>query len=347
MFLGLLIFTLCSCNTVGSKTLSESDSKPNLMNTKTIVKESLKLIEKSALVVPPDWNWIKKETRLLIDNSNTDSEVYEALAWCLASLGDSHSFLLDPCKKRVYPTRTVKPKVIFHPGQSKYFKKNIDGGVITSNSKQVGYIYVPGYDIYSNSLSESNFAEHIQTKLQEIAKNEVVGWIVDLRGNAGGNMWPMIAGLGPLTSARKIGSWVNANESADWMYFDGEAYQQDGARRKTNAKCVPKLDLISESIPVAVLIDRYNASSGEAVAICFSGRRNTKFFGEATWGLTTANTEYKLLSGAVMYLTIAYDTDRHGKVFKAGVVPDVIITEEADRDKAKEAAIKWLVMLAK
>lgn len=313
------------------------------MNAKASSLEAVSAIEQGALELPLHWEELKRETLLMIEQAATDQAIYESLAWCLASLNDSHSFLLSADKKRVRATRSVKDrKLIFHEGRSKYARPEIEGKELKQGQAAIGYIYVPGYDNNTNSLSQSDFAQVIQSNLAGLASQGVRGWIVDLRGNSGGNMWPMIAGLGPLMTGPKVGAWTKSDDATDWMYQDGEAFQKDETRMKINAKCAPELNSIPDSVPVAVLIDRFTASSGEALAICFSGRRNTKFFGERTWGIATANAEYKLRSGATMYLTIAYDADRNGKLFKDGVEPDFAIPEQTDLDAVLEKAQEWL-----
>lgn len=52
---------------------------------------------------------------------------------------------------------------------------------------------------------------------------------------------------------------------------------------------------------VAVLIDNGTASSGEAVLIAFQRRPDTRTFGNATCGLSTANQEYMLSDGASLF----------------------------------------------
>lgn len=100
------------------------------------------------------------------------------------------------------------------------------------------------------------------------------------------------------------------------------------------------------AVPVAVLIDRGTASSGEATAIAFEGRPKTRFFGEHTWGVTAVN-EYKLLDGAVLHFAAAVEADRTGKRYTDGIDPDEKIESTPtatidDRDPAVAAALRWL-----
>jgi carboxyl-terminal processing protease len=63
----------------------------------------------------------------------------------------------------------------------------------------------------------------VRTALERMDREHLCGWIVDLRGNGGGNMWPMLRGLGPLLGEPPFGAfatrdarlqpWIRANRS--------------------------------------------------------------------------------------------------------------------------------------
>ena len=76
-----------------------------------------------------------------------------------------------------------------------------------------------------------------------------------------------------------------------------------------------------ESPRVAVLIDGGTASSGEAVAIAFQRRPDTRSFGTATCGLSTANEQYTMSDGASLFLTVAVMADRTKFLYGAQIAP--------------------------
>lgn len=56
----------------------------------------------------------------------------------------------------------------------------------------------------------------------ELDAPDLVGWIVDLRGNGGGNMWPMIAGVGPVLGEGTAGAFVDPDDNVTlWGYANG------------------------------------------------------------------------------------------------------------------------------
>ena len=53
------------------------------------------------------------------------------------------------------------------------------------------------------------FADAIQAAIRQADRAELAGWIVDLRGNTGGNMWPMLAGFGPVLGEGTAGFFID------------------------------------------------------------------------------------------------------------------------------------------
>ncbi|NBC85366.1 MAG: hypothetical protein GVY25_04155 [Bacteroidetes bacterium] len=161
------------------------------------------------------------------------------------------------------------------------------------------------------------------------------GWIVDVRGNTGGNMWPMLAGLGPVVGPGRHGAFVEASgDRQPWFYEDGRAGVVFlGGWFKVGAAEVGALphQFDPPHPPVAVLTDGHTASSGEAVAVTFRGRSNARSFGASTMGLTTGNQIVRLPDGARLFVTSSVYADRTGRVYGGPLVPDVRTTApEAD-----------------
>ena len=150
------------------------------------------------------------------------------------------------------------------------------------------------------------FADAIQRRIAALDHDDLAGWIVDLRGNGGGNMWPMIAGVGPIVGEGILGYFVDpVGVESVWEYPTGASFL-DGAQY---ARVTTPYILRRQNPRVAVLTNNGVASSGEAVAIAFRQRPNTRSFGTATCGLSTSNRGYPLSDGAVLYLTTSVMAD--------------------------------------
>jgi C-terminal processing protease CtpA/Prc len=159
---------------------------------------------------------------------------------------------------------------------------------------------------------------------------------VDLRRNEGGNMWVMLRGLRPLVGNDPLGFFVTRG--------DHRSVWRDAAPREPSA---PADHLHHVDPPVAVLTSRITASSGEAVAIAFRGRPETRSFGEPTWGLTTGNSPRRMPDGAVLELTTAAEADRLGRVYDDRIAPDDAVPLDWTKldtagDPVIAAALAWL-----
>jgi carboxyl-terminal processing protease len=89
-----------------------------------------------------------------------------------------------------------------------------------------------------------------------------------------------------------LGSFVDyAGQAQEQWYLRGSNFYLD-----TLAVTAPPAPVIRvpSNRPIAVLISGLTASSGDIVAISLKGRPDTRFFGEPTYGATTANTSYPL-----------------------------------------------------
>lgn len=181
---------------------------------------------------------------------------------------------------------------------------------------QTGYIKIKGI---GHSQDRSEQAADIRSNLEKLAAKGAKSWILDLRYNTGGNMHPMMAGLGPLLCDGGVGGEANLKGEiiGDWSMKAGNFYM-----REYNDIPLPVSDNIPCDANVAVIISRYTVSSGEAVATTFKGRPNSTFFGEATGGLTTVTNWESIDEELTMSIAISYYADRNNNVFEKNIPPD-------------------------
>jgi C-terminal processing protease CtpA/Prc len=169
------------------------------------------------------------------------------------------------------------------------------------------------------------FAASLPGIVATLDTNETCGWIVDLRHNIGGNMWPMIAGIGPVLGEGDVGGFLDADSAITMWYY---AYGAAGVRAPSGEQRVltqlsrEPYRLASPGAPVAVLYGPVTASSGEALAVAFRGRPLARSFGQPTAGLSTANSTYRMSDGALLVITNAIDVDRDGDVYGKQLEPD-------------------------
>ncbi len=265
-----------------------------------------------------DWDTVKMEVYRKATNAMTAKDTYEAIDLALSLLKDNHSFFLRPTQVKYLENRNNDQSV----------------SVIQSNSKiidnEIAYLLIPS----CHSLSENQLRQYglsIRQEIQTLDKEKLGKWIIDLRGNSGGNMWPMVLGLRPLIIGNIFGFFSNGlGESYAWNLEDlPEIYSLN-----TPSYCLSQPDP-----RIAVLVDKETGSSGEAVAVAFLGQDQTKLFGQKTGGYTSANEAISLSDGAIILLATTYLADRLGRIYKDGITPDQI-TEAGDSTLYE--AIQWL-----
>ncbi|MBF4622161.1 S41 family peptidase [Clavibacter sp. VKM Ac-2542] len=147
------------------------------------------------------------------------------------------------------------------------------------------------------------------------------GWVVDLRGNHGGDIWPMLAAVSPLLDEGQVMSFESAGGSVPVTVAGGAVAQGGDSMATSDAGRVPA------GVPIAVLTDGMTVSSGEAVAIAFVGQDGVRSFGQPTYGFSTGNEPRTLPDGAIVNLTVTVDADRTGRRYGGPVVPDVVVDD--------------------
>lgn len=188
------------------------------------------------------------------------------------------------------------------------------------------------------------YQDVVQAVIADLCGAGAQKWMVDLRLNEGGNMYPMLAGIGPLAGEGPLGAFVRDYSAWPWVYQDGAVSVDGQVNSRVTGQPHPPLDA---NVPVAVLLSPLTSSSGEIVALSFQGRPATRFFGEPTQGLTSANGPYPLSDGATIWLATCYEADRTGQVYTAEVHPDLLVPTEwgeylTAQDEVMKAALAWL-----
>lgn len=217
----------------------------------------------------------------------------------------------------------------------------------TGPTARLGWIKVGAYmDDRTQSQDMQNQARKqaaiaLQARIQAQDDGNRCGWVVDLRSNTGGNMWPMLLGMGPLLGDAKgadpVGMFLLADKRQPWAYREGAVWLDGKAvvgSRNT------QYTLRHPGAPVAVLFGPRTASSGEASVLAFRGRAASRSFGQPSAGYSTANTPQRLPDGSLLLLTGSVIADRNGVGDGNRLQPDVMVGAGQD---AAAAAREWLL----
>jgi carboxyl-terminal processing protease len=301
-----------------------------------------------------DWPKTRDAALAMAAHADTTAGTYDAIRFALASLGDHHSSLhLTPALEALEKQEKAK-----HPAPGSLPAKQENFSPYVGRYEPEGHIerlgnQLFGYIVLTKSFPEDDrefvaFETKVQRILAELDQAHPAGWVVDLRGNVGGNMWPMLGGIGPL-----LGEGDNLGEFTDMAEFSTWQYRKGVAAEIENGKPIPFPAVegvpchIDGSPNVAVLVDRSTGSSGEAMAVAFRGRPHTRFFGEHTQGASTVNQTITLSDGATLWLTVGVQADRNGRQYIDGLAPDEAFPSATQavapaQDPVVQAALKWL-----
>ena len=279
-----------------------------------------------------DWAAFRAHVLQKAQGAQTTADTYEAIRFAIGKLNDGHSFLVTPGGDGSGWVSASTPEDLT--------SRLLEG--------RFGYLLLPsfaGRDSF-NPASAAAFAARVQEAVARQDSAGACGWVIDLRFNSGGNMWPMLAGVGEVLGAGEVGGFLGSGGShVPWIYAWGSA----GTPGNRAVTVDPTARLGQSQPPAAVLTSGKTSSAGEALVTAFRGRPSARAFGTATQGASTANQAIWLGDGAMLFLTVAIYADRVGQVYGGPLEPDVEIVGGADSpgqpldsDPVVASALRWL-----
>ena len=265
-------------------------------------------------------NWADFQNKVFasVPHAQSIADTYPGIRLALGLLGDMHS------------SYTATTGMVIQNPNPAYC--NAAAPSTPSLPSDIGYLKVTSC---CAGVDPVQFVDALQQQIRASDSPSLAGWIVDLRGNTGGNMWPMLAGVGPVLGEGLAGYFVYpGGASTDFEYVAGKA-ELGGS---VLAIASNPYRLLRDTPRTAVLTDGLTASSGEAITIALKDRANTRSFGAPTCGLSTANASHTLSDGASLILTDAVMADRTRMTYGGPVWPDETIQDVF----AVQRASDWL-----
>lgn len=160
----------------------------------------------------------------------------------------------------------------------------------------VAYIKIPYF--------EKGTAAQLATALENVRKSGTRKLIIDVRGNAGGDVDEAINAADELLTSGLITSLAGKVEAKKWQADRNTAYDGD----------------------VEVLTDGSTASGAEIFAAAIHGNQRGKVVGVTTYGKSIVQKFMTLPSGGGVYMTVAHYTTPDLKPIKSGGIrPDVLV----------------------
>jgi carboxyl-terminal processing protease len=241
------------------------------------------------------------------------AEVYDQVAALIADLEEQHSALLLPrLRHGSGPGSAIRPAGDVRRGI---------GSLELSTA--------------AAAPSEATGSAYVRTARTILAAS-ACGWILDVRGNAGGNLHTMVSAVAPLLGAGPAISYKERQGHPFTLGIDavGAVHSSTG---QGGAAAVGPLPANAGRLPVAVLQGPNTASAGEGLVLAFRGRRTARTFGVPTSGVPTDRQGYDLPDGSSLLLTSGLGIDQVGVTYAGPIPPD-----EPSADPVA-AARRWLL----
>lgn len=294
-----------------------------------------------------DWNDLESEMKLRLKSDSLNA-IIKPVEYMFSQLEDFHGALY------LYGNRYnsfYKSEYHYPVDRNVYNKINstsseIKGQVI---DKQIAYLKIPHF-YTTNQEQISEYTSQIRNTICDLKNKNPAGWIIDLRLNIGGNMYPMISGLGELFPNLKLGgdSKDGKKYHSEWYIKNGNLHMWDSPMTSSKISCNFDENNVNADKKVVFLIGRYTSSSGEAVASAFKGQKNTRLIGEITSGWSSTTGWFPITDNVLFSPTIAYFMSKDSTLHEDGVIPDDLIVEELDLDSLLMSAtlikgVEWII----
>jgi carboxyl-terminal processing protease len=172
-------------------------------------------------------------------------------------------------------------------------------------NRKIGYIQLQEFN--------SHAAEQMQEAIQELLKENVDGFVLDLRGNPGGLLRSSI------DIARM---WMDKGAIVSTVDRNG-----DSEEIRANRTALTDL-------PTVVLVDDNSASASEILAGAMKDNRRAVVMGTQTFGKALVQKVFSLSDGSGLAVTVAhYYTPNGTDISHKGVMPDVKVEMNAIEKK--------------
>lgn len=245
-----------------------------------------------------NWEYEFLVSERILEATNDENSFHNSLNHLLKSLKDNHSRVLVDKKNHNSKSKKL----------TDFYIENGTPVVVVNNWS--------GTDIKAAQME-------IKKNVTKAVTSSKCGIIIDISKNYGGNVWPMANGISALISEGVVGSFVNSNGKIQEIINSKGAITIKGMRSLFNED----ISYVMYDKKVAVITGRRTASSGEILSVFMRGQPNVKFFGEATMGVPTSNSIYKLPNNVRFALTTAVTRDRDNNIYSKSISPDVITKE--------------------
>lgn len=247
---------------------------------------------------------LAKDMIVKIDDKSTEGmDVNDAVKLIRGREGTSVTLTIQRGEKQLdYPLKRARIEI--HP---------VRYNVQDSPTGKISYIRL-------NQFS-ANAAEEMRNAIKESEKQQVSGYILDLRSNPGGLLY---------ASVEIARMWINDGGIVSTVDRQGETDRQQANNRALTDK------------PLVVLVDGGSASASEILSGALQDDKRATLVGTQTFGKGLVQSVRPLGDGSGLAVTIAkYLTPNGRNINKSGIAPDVVIElSDAQRKELQQDRTK-------
>ncbi len=285
------------------------------------------LCRRSVLTSQLSWGVLQRAARTQMLGGKVPADAGDALRYAVRRL-DSEGEFVPPAVPRLVG-----------------LEQNFRLMNVLSPDSTIGMIRMPSCTSESRAI-EIAFADTTRSVITRLGAKGIRGWLVDLRVVTGGEIAPAMAGLGPLMGEGTLLGWQRPDgRRGRWTHHHGLVEYEPGAPPECRLVSVVSPELHVDSLPVAVLVGPRTSGAGEALALAFRGRANTRFFGEPTAGHGQARERIRLSDGAELRFATGILSDRNGRRLEGAFMPDDSLNAgllTGGMDSLMTQALRWL-----
>ncbi len=184
------------------------------------------------------------------------------------------------------------------------------------------------------SSDSRDVEKYVNTSIRELEKfKDIENIIIDLRGNTGGNMMPMLGAISPFLKEGKIFEFISNKSNSNILLTNGQI------KYGNLILDVPNYSNKSD-IPIAILVDNQTASSAEVVLIALKGQDNVKTFGNKTAGYATGVSIFPIYGKYALSLAGVKIKGNDNIIYdESPIIPDF------ESNNPEQDAIEWITSI--
>lgn len=243
---------------------------------------------------------LAKDVIVKIDGKSTEGmDVNDAVRLIRGEPGTTVTLTIQRGDKQIdYPLKRAKIEI--HP---------VRYSVQNTPTEKIGYIRLTQFS--------ANASEEMRSAIRNLEKQNVTGYILDLRSNPGGLLY---------ASVEIARMWINEGGIVSTVDRRGETDRQVANKRALTDK------------PLVVLVDGGSASASEILSGALQDDKRATLVGTQTFGKGLVQSVRGLEDGSGLAVTIAkYLTPSGRDINKQGIAPDVVVElTEAQRKELQQ-----------